>query len=118
MESNKLNNIDFAGHVWKQFDQMVFLGVGSGVQQFGNLKSYPTVASAMVRLPFGGQLLSFLNGEWGYDLGDKAQAVYRLGGGLDLKNGDRSSLMAFAGYQKYDKERGYMYVRLGLLLEF
>jgi hypothetical protein len=111
-------HLDFSGHLWYPFDQMVFLGIGSGIQQIGGSKQIPIVASTSVRLPIGGQILPFLSGDVGHSVGEDAQFQWRAGGGLDIKNGDRSSLIVAGGYQSFADLGGFFYLRGGLLLEF
>jgi len=111
-------HLDFTAHLWYPFDQMVFLGIGSGIQQIGANKQIPIVASASVRLPIGGQILPFVSGDVGHSVGEDAQFQWRAGGGLDIKNGDRSSLLVAGGYQSFAELGGHFYLRGGLLLEF
>lgn len=111
-------NLDFSAHVWYQWDQMVLLGAGSGVQQFGRAKQYPVLLSALIRLPIGGQMLPLVTGDWGYALGFNSEFIWRAGGGVDLKLGDDSSLFAVVGYQDNANSGSYLYSRAGILLEF
>lgn len=111
-------HLDFTAHLWYPFDQMVFFGVGSGIQQIGGSKQIPIVGSAQVRLPIGGQILPFVSGDVGHSVGEDAQFQWRAGGGLDIKNGDRSSLIVAGGYQSFAELGGHYYLRGGLLLEF
>jgi hypothetical protein len=113
------HNLDFAGSVWYPFDQMVFMGVTSGVQRIGKKTDIPTLASLLVRLPIGGQLLPVVTGDWGWLFTqDGGRMIWRVGGGLDLKLGDRSSLMAFSGVQNHSRRPMAIYARGGLLLDF
>ena len=113
------HNLDFAGSVWYPFDQMVFMGVSSGVQRIGKKTDIPALASLMVRLPIGRQLLTVATGDWGWLFTpDGGQMIWRVGGGLDLKLGDRSSLMAFSGVQNHSEGPMAIYARGGLLLDF
>lgn len=111
-------NLDFTGHLWYKFDQMVFFGASSGIQTMGRDRHIPMLASMWLRLPFGGQILPVGTADWGYHFGDAPQFVWKLGGGLDIKNGDRSSILVLGGYQKFRDLGGYYYMRAGLLLEF
>jgi hypothetical protein len=119
------NNLDFSGNLWYQFDQMVFLGIGSGIQQFGKSKHIPLMGSLFLRLPFGGQALPFISGDWGYLSGKYGQFIWRAGGGCDLKLGDSSSLLFSGGIQEFSKpikakhaNTSSYYLKAGLLLEF
>lgn len=111
-------NLDFSGHLWYKFDQMVFLGVSSGIQTMSSDRHIPLMAAAWVRLPIGGQILPVATGDIGYQLGDDPQFAWRAGGGLDIKNGDRTSLLVLAGYERFWRLGGFYYLRGGLLLEF
>jgi len=111
-------NLDFDGHLWYLWDQMVLLGCGGGVQQFGTAKQYPIVLSGLIRLPIGGQMLPLISGDWGYTLGSLNEFLYKAGGGLDLKLGDNSSLIALLGYQNNVRSGAFLYSRAGILLEF
>jgi len=111
-------NLDFAGHLWYKFDQMLFLGVGSGIQTMGSDRHFPLLGSLELRLPFGGQVLPIATGDIGANIGDDPQYVWRAGGGFDIKNGDRTSILLLAGYQSFHKLGGHIYARAGLLLEF
>lgn len=111
-------HLDFTAHAWYPFDQMVFLGVGSGIQQIGDSKQIPLLASLSVRLPIGGQVLPFASGDIGHSVGEDPQFQWRAGGGLDIKNGDYSSLLVAGGYQSFADLGGHYYLRGGILLEF
>lgn len=110
-------NLDFTGHLWYPFDQMVFLGLGGGVQTLAKGRAYPILASLNMRLPIGGQILPVATGDWGWNFGSSSGIQWKFGGGLDIKNGDNSSILISAGIQNYDSKR-YTYLRAGLLLEF
>ena len=119
------SNLDLSGNLWYQFDQMVFLGIGSGLQQFGKAKHIPILGSLFFRLPFGGQALPFISGDWGYLSGKYGQFIWRAGGGCDLKLGDSSSLLLSGGIQEFSKpieethaNTSAYYLKAGLLLEF
>jgi hypothetical protein len=111
-------HLDFNGNLWYQFDQMVFLGAGSGIQTFGGEQYIPALGSIFMRLPIGGQILPVATGDIGYSFGSESQSLWRAGGGFDIKNGDRSSLLLLGGYQSFAKFGAYVYLRAGLLLEF
>ena len=58
-------------------------------------------------------------GDIGYFLhGDDGGLMWKAGGGIDWKNGERSSILLFGGYEKVQGGQGNVYSRLGLLLEF
>ena len=111
-------NLDFSGHIWYKFDQMVFFGVSSGIQTMGSNRHIPLMGAAEIRLPIGGQILPIVTGDVGYQLGDDPQFAWRAGGGLDIKNGDRSSLLLLGGYQRFRNLGAFYYLRAGLSLEF
>jgi hypothetical protein len=110
-------DLDVAGHLWYQFDQMIFVGAGSGIEMIGKDRHFPALGSLWVRIPFGGRTLPVVTGDCGYDLGSQSQFIWRGGGGLDIKNGDHSSILLLGGYQSFQKLGGYFYLRAGLLLE-
>lgn len=111
-------NIDANGHFWYCFDQMVFLGIGSGYQAIGNRYYVPVTGSIWMRLPIGSVVLPVATGDFGYALGNDKRMIWKLGGGADIKNGDHSSIIVTAGYENLRKRGGYVYVHGGLLLEF
>jgi len=111
-------NFDTEGHLWYKFDQMVFLGAGTGMQMVEGTRHIPIFGSLWLRLPFGGRTLPVVMGDMGYTLSKDSQFFWRGGGGLDIKNGNHSSLLLLAGYQRYSNLGGYYYLRGGLLLEF
>lgn len=113
-------NHDWSATLWHVFDQMVLVGVTSGVQIDGEDNQIPLLASLFVRLPIGRQLLPVATGDWGWLFGDGAdEPVWRVGGGLDLKLGDRSSLLLLGGAQMGTEELSTRpNLRGGLILEF
>lgn len=111
-------NLDVDAHVWYPFDQMVFLGVGSGYESVGSYYYVPVTASIWLRLPIGSTILPVLTGDYGYTFGNDKRLVWKLGGGADIKNGDRSSIIITGGYERLRKRDAYVYVHAGLLLEF
>lgn len=114
------NHLNFEGSLWYQWDQMIFFGMSSGVQQYGQDKYFPALGSALIRLPVGRTLLPYATGQWGYLFGPKHQFTWKLGGGLDLKLGRDSSLLLSSGYQKFNDSdwEPQVYIRGGILLEF
>jgi hypothetical protein len=111
-------NLDFSAHYWYQWDQMVLLGAGGGVQQLGDSRSYQALLGGIIRLPIGGQMLPIITGDWGYSFGPKNEFLYKAGGGFDLKLGDNSSLLVIGGYQDNTRTGSFLYLRAGILLEF
>jgi len=111
-------NLNVFGHWWYPIDQMLFVGVGSGYQEIDNVGLIPLTASAWVRLPIGGQTLPVATGDWGYLFGSDHQMFWRAGGGVDIKNGDYSSIMIMSGYQFLEHDgKGYVYLQAGILIE-
>jgi cellulose synthase/poly-beta-1,6-N-acetylglucosamine synthase-like glycosyltransferase len=113
-----LFNLDVTGHLWYRFDQMVFFGIGSGYQDIYGKYYVPVTASIWLRLPFGSTVLPVFTGDYGYAFGNDKRLIWKLGGGVDIKNGDRSSILILAGYEKLRKRGNHIYVHGGLLLEF
>lgn len=112
-------NLDFDGRIWYKFDQMVFVGIGSGVQKYDNHLSYPLLASLLLRLPIGGQVLPITTADWGYAVGYNNYFLWRVGLGADIKAGDNSSIMIFGGFQNNTPlDSPAIYARAGVLLEF
>lgn len=118
IEEEGIFNLDFNAHLWYRFDQMVFLGLGSGYQDIYGHYYVPVTASIWVRFPFGSAVLPVFTGDYGYAFGDDKRMIWKLGGGVDIKNGDRSSILILAGYEKLRNRGGHIYVHGGLLLEF
>jgi cellulose synthase/poly-beta-1,6-N-acetylglucosamine synthase-like glycosyltransferase len=118
LEEDGIFNLDFNAHLWYRFDQMVFLGIGSGYQDIYGHYYVPVTASIWVRFPFGSTVLPVFTGDYGYAFGDDKRMIWKLGGGVDIKNGDRSSILLLAGYEKLRSRGGHIYVHGGLLLEF
>ena len=111
-------NFAFSSALYLKFDEMVLLGAQSGIGSLAGPSSVPILGSAMVRLPLGRVILPFAAGDVGYVLDDKNDGLlWRGGGGLDIKNGRHSSLLALGGYQATADMYGW-YARGGLLLEF
>jgi hypothetical protein len=112
------SNLDVSAHLWYKFDQMIFVGGSSGIQMIGDYRHIPALGSVWLRLPFGGRVLPVATADAGYNFGDDPQFVWRGGGGLDIKNGDRSSILVLGGYERFAKLGGHYYLRAGFLLEF
>ena len=111
-------NLNIYGHLWYRIDQMLFVGVGSGYQEIDNTALVPLSASLWVRLPIGSQILPVATGDIGYLIGSDHQLFWRTGGGLDIKNGDYSSILLMGGYQFLDHAgKGYVYLQAGILIE-
>ncbi|MCB9495752.1 MAG: hypothetical protein H6686_02590 [Fibrobacteria bacterium] len=103
-------------HALWRIDQMVAAGVGAGYLTLPGTDVAETTARLQVRLPAGKQLMPFLEGESGVGIRPvlvQSIFVWRFGGGMDLKLGDRSSLLVGGGAMT----RGRAYGRVGLLLE-
>ena len=111
-------NLNVFGHYWFPIDQMLFVGIGTGYQEIDNISLIPVAGSLWVRLPFGRTVLPVATGDWGYLIGSDHQMFWRAGGGVDIKNGDYSSIMLMGGYQFLDHDgKGYVYVQAGILVE-
>ncbi len=111
-------NLNIYGHLWYPIDQMLFVGIGSGYQEIDNVGLVPVSASLWVRLPIGSQILPVATGDLGYLIGSDHQFFWRTGGGLDIKNGDYSSILVMGGYQFLDHVgKGYAYIQAGILVE-
>lgn len=103
-------------HALWRIDQMVAAGVGGGYLTIPGTDLAEATGRLQVRLPIGRQLMPFVEGESGVGMKpvlEESVFLWRFGGGLDLKLGDKSSLVAGGGIMA----RGRMYTRLGLLLE-
>lgn len=113
-------HFDFTLNYYYGWDQMVLLGIGTGLQQLGTSKSFPLMTHLFIRLPIGSLFLPIAQGSWGYQFGENNSFFWRIGGGVDMKLGDRSSLILMAGSHNYleGNHSPLMFVRAGLLLEF
>lgn len=108
----------YSGAIYQKFDEMVLLGIQSGIGSIAGPSSVPILGSAILRLPFGRIILPFAAGEIGYVLDeDDAGLLWRGGGGFDIKNGRHSSLLILGGLESASGLEGW-YGRAGLLLEF
>lgn len=111
-------NMSFHGHWWFPIDQMTFVGIGGGYEELDNVGYVPLSASLWVRLPIGRQVLPVATGDFGYMIGARHQMFWRAGGGVDIKNGDYSSILLMAGYQFLSHDgQGYVYLHAGILVE-
>ena len=111
-------NMSFYGHLWYPIDQMVFAGVGVGYEELDNVGYVPVSGSLWVRLPIGRTVLPVATGDFGYMFGKDSQMFWRAGGGLDIKNGDRTSIIVSTGYQFLNHSGyGYWYLQAGILIE-
>ncbi len=111
-------NLNIYGHLWYRIDQMLFVGVGSGYQEIDNVGLVPVSGALWVRLPIGSQILPVATGDLGYLIGSDHQLFWKVGGGLDIKNGDYSSILVMSGYEFLDHTgKGYLYVQAGILVE-
>ena len=111
-------NLNIYGHLWYPIDQMLFVGIGSGYQEIDNVGLVPLSTSLWIRLPIGSQILPVATGDIGYLIGSEHQLFWRTGGGLDIKNGDYSSILLMGGYEFLDHAgKGYAYIQAGILIE-
>lgn len=111
-------NMNFYGHFWYPVDQMLFAGLGVGYEELSNVGYMPVSGSLWVRLPVGSTVLPVVTGDFGYMFGKSHQMFWRAGGGLDVKNGDHSSILVMGGYQFLNHVgQGYAYGQLGILVE-
>ena len=111
-------NMSFYGHWWLPIDQMLFVGVGGGYEELDNIGYVPLSGSLWVRLPVGRQVLPVATGDIGYMIGKRHQMFWRAGGGVDIKNGDYSSILLMGGYQFLNHDgHGYVYLQAGILVE-
>ena len=103
-------------YLMRDFDQMVLFGPGIGYEGAAGKPAGMATGKLQVRLPLGRQLLPYLSGEAGAALRphiEDSWFLWRVGGGADLKLGDRSSLLAEGGVAALDR----WYARLGLILD-
>ena len=115
---NRDFNMSFYGHLWYPIDQMVFAGLGVGYEELDNVGYVPVSGSLWVRLPIGRTVLPIATGDFGYMFGKDDQMFWRAGGGLDIKNGDRTSIIVSTGYQFLNHSgEGYWYLQAGILIE-
>ncbi len=111
-------NLNVYGHLWYPIDQMLFFGIGTGYQEIDNVGLVPVSGALWVRLPIGSQILPVATGDLGYLIGSDHQLFWKVGGGLDIKNGDYSSILVMSGYEFLDHAgKGYLYVQAGILVE-
>lgn len=100
-----------------RFDQMVLFGPGIGYEGVSGRPAGMLDGKLQVRLPIGRTLMPYLAGEAGAGLRPDFGSSYflwRAGVGLDLKLGDRSSLLAESGWSTFHRYD----LRAGLLLDF
>ena len=72
----------------------------------------------IANLPIGRQVLPVATGDIGYMIGKRHQMFWRAGGGIDIKNGDLSSILVMGGYQFLNHVgHGYIYFHAGILVE-
>ena len=111
-------NMSFYGHLWYPIDQMLFVGLGGGYQELDNVGYVPLSGGLWVRLPIGRQVLPVAIGDIGYMIGERHQMFWRAGGGVDIKNGDYSSILVMGGYEFLNHDgRGYIFLQIGVLIE-
>jgi len=103
-------------HALWRIDQMVAAGVGAGYVVLPGTDAAEVSSRLQVRLPVGKQIMPFADGEAGVGIRpvlEESMFLWRFGGGIDLKLGDRSSLLVGVG----SMARARAYGRVGLLLE-
>lgn len=108
---------DWSVHGLAQLDQMVAAGLGFGYEAVPAHPAGLIDSRLQVRLPLGRQALPYLDVEAGAGLRPMLEDSYfawKMGGGMDLKLGDRSSILVGMGKAVF----GRWYARIGLLLEF
>jgi hypothetical protein len=111
-------NLNIYGHLWYRIDQMLFVGAGSGYQEIDNVGLVPLSGALWIRLPIGSQILPVATGDIGYLIGSGHQLFWKVGGGLDIKNGDYSSILVMSGYEFLDHVgKGYVFLQAGILVE-
>lgn len=111
-------NMSFYGHLWYPIDKMTFVGVGGGYQELDNVGYVPLSGALWVRLPIGRQVLPVAIGDFGYMIGERHQMFWRAGGGVDIKNGDYSSILVMGGYEFLNHDgHGYAFLQIGVLIE-
>ncbi len=99
-----------------RIDQMVAAGAAVGYDAIPTRAVGSATSRLQVRLPFGRQVMPYLQCEAGVGIRpvlEDSYFLWKMGGGLDLKLGDRSSLLVESGWQTYGRYLG----RVGLLLE-
>lgn len=108
----------YSGGLYLKFDEMVLLGVQSGIGSVAGASSIPILGSALMRLPVGRIVMPFASGDAGYVVDDRNDGLlWRVGGGFDIKNGRHSSLLLQGGYEG-TSDLAAWYARAGFLLEF
>ena len=104
--------------LWYQFDAQTWLGVTSGRESVKSSEGTVALGSAMMRLPIGRVILPVMHFDAGMAFADTLGGfTWKGGGGLDIKNGKRSSILLLSGYNYRAGIKGW-YTRAGLLLEF
>lgn len=104
--------------LYSKFDGQTLIGIQSGQGTVTGPESVPILGHALVRLPLGGVVMPVASGGLGYALdADHPGFLWQAGGGLDMRNGRRSSLLALGAYERQGSRSGWV-GRLGILLEF
>ena len=99
------------------FDNQTLIGVQTGQGTIAGSNSIPIAADAMIRLPLGRIVLPVVTGSIGVAVGHKdPDFLWRGGGGFDIKNGRRSSLLLLGAYERLGSLSGWL-GRAGFLLE-
>lgn len=104
----------WSAFLYHKFDQQVLIGLKSGRQSGG----IPLLGALYVRLPLGRVLMPVAVGDLGYFYHARSAGfMWKTGGGIDWKNGERSSILLLGGVERADGATN-LYSRVGLLLEF
>jgi hypothetical protein len=104
--------------LFEKFDDQTLVGIQSGQGTVAGSRAIPIFGSAMIRLPIGRIVLPVATGDIGYALDDDhAGFIWRAGGGFDIRNGRRSSLLLLGSYERQASLAGWS-GRAGILLEF
>ena len=104
--------------LYGKFDGQTLVGIQSGQGTVTGSGSIPILAHALVRLPLGRVVMPVATGGLGYALdADYPGFLWQAGGGLDVRNGRRSSLLALGAYEGQGPRSGWV-GRVGILLEW
>ena len=108
----------YSGTLYAKIDDMTLVGIQSGQGALSGSEAIPLLATALVRLPVGRVVLPVATGDIGYAFADAHPGLlWRGGGGLDIRNGRHSSILALGAYEHQASLAGWS-ARLGILLEF
>jgi hypothetical protein len=108
----------YSATLFAKLDDMTLLGIQSGQGTVSGTDAIPLLGSAMIRLPIGRVVLPVATGDIGYAFDDNHPGfLWRGGGGFDIRNGRRSSILILGGYERQGSRAGWL-GRAGILLEF